>query len=495
MADLGRQSVRNIGLFGLIREAEVDSSLIPEGGVTEVVNFHFDRKSAATTRPGITTIGATLSAGQSCIGLHNIQSGTAIAVFVSSGSATVFERQSSSWNAIGVGIGASELRFVDFANRTIFFGPAESSIKVYAGSNFDSNSGDPINPDDLWYTNGDTNAGYLRVQFGEAYKSRVYLAGDNNFEGFGSRLWFSSVISSSGNITWTPSTDFVDINPSDGENISALKRYSLELLVFKPNYTYRFRTSGVDPDPLIRVGTRSQESVIEGKRGLYFHHDTGFYRYSGGYPVEISRAISDIVDAIPFGQYDNIASWKDSDHIYWSLAGDVTVPGVKKSETFTNVVLRYTESSDVWTVYSYGFVIGRGGPFITGTTNSIMVGLNNGVVSQFNKGTTDDGEPIKYRMSTKWYEWEGIENQKFIRKMVAVAEKGMGMNVMYQVDVEDNNWITLSKDLRELVTIINNPTERFNRIRFRVAGVTKNESAVFMGLEIIEGTNEGLPLK
>ena len=490
MSELGRQTIRPIGVYGIIREKEVDSSLTPDGAVKEAVNFHFDRKGAATTRPGLTAIGSSVSAGNPCIGLHNLQSNTAIAVFVANGSATIYELQSGTWTQIGKGVGSGVLRFVDFANRTLMFGGKENSMQVFAGSNFSGNSGNPLNPDDLWYVNGTGVGAYARVQFGEVYKSRIYLTGDNNYVPFNSRIWFSSVISSSGNITWTPSTDYVDINPADGENITALKRFADHIMVFKPNYIYRFRTSGVDPDPLIRVGTRSQESVIEGKRGVYFHHDTGFYRYSGGYPVEISRPISDVVQAIPFSQYDDIVSWKDDDHIYWSV-GDLTLVGAKGSETWTNVVLRYTESSELWTIYSYSNEIRRGTPFITGTSSSIMVGLDNGVMAEFNKGITDIREAIKYRLITKWYEWGGIENRKFIQEMVAIAEKGMGMNVMYQADEEDNNWVTLGSELRSLTTVFDKATEKFNRIRFKVLGINSGESAIFMGLEVMKGVNEG----
>jgi len=485
---LQKQSIRNIGVYGIIRQASADDSLIPDGAIPEAINFEFDRIGVARTRPGMTAIGASVSAGNPCIGIHNIQSNTAIVAFVSSGSTTVFERQTSSWAAIAAGTGAGIFRFLDFANRTIFFGPVERSIRVYAGSNFDTSSGNPINPQQLWYVNGNINTGYIRPKFGKVYKSRIYLTGDPTNE-FRSRLWFSSVITSSGNITWAPSTDFVDINPNDGEDITSLERYSLELLVFKPNYIYRFRTSGVDTDPLVKIGTRSQESIIEGKKGLYFHHDTGFYKYTGGYPVEISRPISDVVKAIPFGEYAVIRAWKDDDHIYWSI-GDLTLSGPKANETWANAVIRYTESSEIWTVYSYANDIRRGGPFITSSSSSIMIGLDNGVVAEFNRGQTDLSEPIKYRLITKWYEWEGIETRKIINLLMVISEKGLGMNIMYQVnDYED--WQVLTPDLRKLISFFNTNI-KFNRIRFRISGVTTNESSVFMGLEVLKGINEGI---
>lgn len=471
----------------MVRQAAVDDVLMPEGSVAEVINLNFDRIGVVQSRPGLTAIGSTVSSTNPCIGLHNLQSNTAVAVFVAGGSATIYENQSGTWTNIGKGKSSQKIRFVDFAQRTIFFGGSENSIQVFSGSNFSTTSGDPINPQNLWYVNGDTNAGMIRPQYGEVYKSRVYLTGDTQYAPFGSRLWFSSVISSSGIITWAPSTDYVDINPSDGENFTGLKRFSLELLCFKPNYTYRFRTSGVDPDPLIRVGTRSQDSIIEGKRGLYFHHDTGFYRYSGGYPEEISRPISDIVKAITFANYSTIAAWKDDDNIYWSV-GNVTLAEPKGSVTYTSAVIRYTEASEVWTIYSYPTKINLGAPFITGSSRSIMVGLNTGVMAEFNKGNTDLGESIKYRMITKWYEWAGIENQKTVQMLVAIAEKGQGVQLMYQVD-DYEDWITISPSLNKFLTQFDN-IKKFHKIRFKLTGSSYYESTVFNGIEIPQGTYE-----
>ena len=512
MAELTPKSIRPIGVYGLIRQSSIDDLLIPESGITESLNFHFDRIGAATVRPGTTRIGGTMNllggTDVSCYALHNANSS---ALLFSSGLGITWSIPDSeganTWASTAFSAtDGTKIRFVDFLGQTSMIPVALSgSYASMITATFPYRSGTNGNPVNLAnFMNGGGVTDRKRASFGEVYKSRLYLAGDPaNL----SRLYFSSVVTSAGNINWNTSIDYVDINPGDGENISGLKRFSLELLVFKPNYLYRFRTTGLDPDPLIRVGTRSQESIIEGKRGIYFHHDTGFYRYSRGYPEEISRPIADIVNAIPFAQRDDIAAWKDEDHIYWSLAGNVTVAEAKGSTTFTNVVLRYTESSNIWTLYSYPYIIGRGAPFITATTSSIAVGLNaplssagsnQRIVAEFNVGTVDAtvdaSVPISYRTVTKWYELDGISNRKLINMLIGIAEKGMGMNVLYQID-DYEDWITLTPDLRKLITFFDKPTKRFNRIRFKISGVSRNESPVFLGIEILKGINEGLVKK
>lgn len=480
------KKIENIGVYGLIREAEVDSNLVPEGAVTDSVNFHFDRKGAATVRLGITGLGATVLLSRPAVGLFNVQQSTAAVVFSNGSSATVYTFGTSStpsaWAvSLDGGTASVKIRFVDFAGYTVmpnFIYNTLSSMRFWDGGTRNWKfTGNPINPQNMW--------GY-NINLVEVYKSRIYATGDPALP---SRLYFSSVISSAGNITWSPTTDFVDINPGDGEGMTGMKRYALELLLFKPNYIYRFKTSGVDPDPLIKVGTRSQESIIEGKRGLYFFHDTGFYRYAGGYPTEISRPVSDIVAAIPFSQFDDIVGWNDADHIYWSI-GNVTVSETKENVTYKNAVIRYTESSDVWTLYSYASDIRRAVTFTSvGTSQSRILATDMGIVATQDSGVTDLGEMIKYRLRTKWYDWSEMGQSKIIQKMVALCEKAQDSQLRCRID-EEIDWKPIGQ-LKKLTNFFDKQTIRFHRIKFELNGVSKFDGPVFLGIDITEGINEG----
>lgn len=492
---LDPKKIDKLGVYGLIRQSSVDDDLLPDGAVVEVKNFHFDRVGAATVRPGLTALGSTVLTSRPATGLHNVQSATAIAVFSNGSSATIYSYGNSSsagaWSvSLDGGTASVRIRFVDFGSFTIalnFIYNTYSSMRFWdGGTRRWFHTGNPINPQNMW--------GFA-PQLGEAYKSRVYLSGDTVPAGTGqvasnkSRLFFSSVISSTGNITWSPAVDYVDINPGDGEGMTALKRYSLELLCFKPNYIYRFRTSGVDPDPLIKVGTRSQESVVEGERGLYFHHDSGFYRYTGGYPEQISRPIRDITEAIPFSQFDDIIGWSDPDHIYWAI-GTVSVTDTNETITYKNCVLRYTESSDVWTVYTMAWDIRGGISFNSGTTLSRIIATDMGHIATHNSGTTDLGEPISYRMRTRWYYWDSEATSKVMEELTTVCEKAQATNLMYQID-DSMEWKTIGQ-MEKFVTFFNNLNVRFKRIRFQVTGVSRLEAPIFRNITVVRGQNEGL---
>ncbi len=478
--------INSLGVKGVIREAAVDSDLTPNGALLDALNFNFDRLGVSQVRLGLTALGSTVLTSRPTVGMQNVQSNTAIAVFSNGGSSTIYSYGSSSAsNVWGVsldgGTASVKVRFTDFGSYTItpnFIYNTLSSMRFWDGGTRNwKYTGNPINPQNMW--------GY-NLNLIEVYKSRIYVAGDPAFP---SRLFFSSVISSAGNISWTPTLDFVDINPGDGENETGLKRFSLELLFFKPNYIYRFKTSGVDPDPLIKIGTRSNESIVEGKRGLYFHHDTGFYQYTGGYPTELSRPIIDIVQNIPYSQYANIVGWNDIDHIYWSI-GNITIPETKGNVTIKNCVVRYTESSQVWTIYSYSSDIRRAMPFNNGLTLTRIVGLDNGIVATQDSGFTDLGEPIKYRLKTKWFDFGEIAHRKILKDIAAICEKAQASEIAYQVD-EDTAVKTIG-ELKKLVNYFYNRNIKFHRIRFIVQGTARFESPIFRGFEILDIQDEGV---
>ena len=471
-SELPLQKIRNLGVYGLIRESEVDNELIPDGALTEAVNVSFDRKGAVTLRPGLTAIGSQVLSGTTCFGLYNAMfSDSSLNCLLSVFGGTVWKSTGSDFTESTSNTGSLKTRFATFADRAIKVNGTDN-MTCFTGTSW-TTSGDPVNEDDM--------ASY-DTKYIDVFKSRVYTAGNSTNP---DRLFYSSVVDGTGNIEWAPTEDYVDINPNDGENISAIRRFSLELLVFKPNYIYRFRTTAVDPDPLIKIGTRSQESVVEGKRGLYFHHDTGFFRYTGGYPQEISRPISDFIDAIALSAYSDIAGWRDNDHIYWSI-GDLTVSGT----SYTNVVVRYTESSQVWTVYSYGSELKIGVDYDDSSTLYRVVGDDNGYVLKVNEGTDDNGTAISYRGVTKWYSFGGVGDRKIIQEIISISEKAQAMKAEYQID-DESIWHNLGQ-VKEFKTDFGTLDIKFYRIRFKVSGISSQEAFIFRGFEMPKMLTEGV---
>lgn len=74
--------------------------------------------------------------------------------------------------------------------------------------------------------------------------------------------------------------------------------------------------------------------------------------------------------------------------------------------------------------------------------------------------------------------------------LVTVCEKAQAANLFYQTN-ENAEWIEVGQ-LKSFLTFFDNLKIKHNRIRFKIAGVSRDEPPVFLGIEIPLGINEGI---
>lgn len=96
--------------------------------------------------------------------------------------------------------------------------------------------------------------------------------------------------------TWT-AANFVDLFPNDGENITAMVAFGTQLFVFKQSRFFVFYGNSVASDGSsvfnyrvidTGVGVTPRDGAVAANDGVYFMHQTGFYRTTGGAPEKIS---------------------------------------------------------------------------------------------------------------------------------------------------------------------------------------------------------------
>ncbi len=334
----------------------------------------------------------------------------------------------------------------------------------------------------------------------ENYKARMWITGNTTYP---DRVYYSSVPTSvvTPLITWNTDVatgQWIDISPSDGDKVTALKRYRNVLLCFKTNRLYRiFDIGQVDPEPYYALGTSSNESVIETKAGVFFHHASGFYQYNVyGIVQEISRPVIDFVNAIPSSAYASVTATLDQlgDRITWSI-GTVIVRGV----TYTNCALRYTISTQVWTHRSYPT------PFLTslrqqplyndGTTQFSLVGDNAGHVYKMDTGLTDDGTPIAFSLIGGWDNLDGVlSTRKTIMTANILHYGGFGSNVNYQTETNDpdalNDWTRDIGQLKMANTGFNSVDIKGRKMRFRISGKSTGQPFTLNGWELLDAMSE-----
>jgi len=447
---------------GIVRPAAVDESVAVPESVDLAVNLDFDRIGAATRRKGVERLGSQITAGESILGMGSYRNnlGTIYAPIVKIDSA-VKAYQSGSWGNIRTGLNANtKARFaylVDLAFMVDGSSSDGSAVQSWDGAgNFDT-----------------TNVASLpKGDFIETYRSRLWVADQRD-----DKVYHTDVVNTDGTISG--GTDFIQVNPADGERITALKRHARALLVFKQNHIYRiFSVNSADPDPSINRGTYSQESVVEAKDGIYYHHPSGFYKFVfDGEQEEISRPIVDVVAAIPRSMYENIVGWADDDHVYWSV-GDITLGDL----TIKNCVVRRTISTKVWTLYSDVNRVTAATLYDDGSTGVFnLVGDTDGNVAKYGVGNLLLTSEIPYRLRTqRTYVTLEPDDIKDLPKAKLFHENGAGARLEYRTDeMRDASWEPCGGVTGRVVSTHTVDAKSFTRIQMQLIGSGSGEPEVF----------------
>lgn len=469
---------------GVIRTSQLNDTVTPENSVELALNMNFDQIGSVATRPGVATYATTLAGEVKAFGTLNSQASATKYLFAQVGSTIqALNSTTGTWASVRTGLtGTGKARFSQFLNRTwMVNGNAGDAPKTSNGGTFDTT---------------DVPATFPKADFIDAgYGGRVWVADASN-----DILYYTDIVQSADGITYTTpltfdiTTNFISkFSPQDGESITGLFRVPRALLLFKQNHIYRiYGVDNVDPYPAYNVGTYSQESIVQTKGGVFFHHSSGFYKFTyDSQPTEISRRIIDFVKAIPRSSYENIVGVYDGfDAVKWSV-GELTVDGV----TYSNCQLRYTISTQIWTIYDYNDnEITAMIRYDDGDTIEQIAGFSDGQVGKLDSGTTDFGEPISYELIDRWRSFtEFYGSSKKITGQSILSKNGAGALVQYQTDKQSvNKWTDLGTVEEGYISLFpNSETTDFNIIRTRIKGYSKGEPMIFDGVEILKLSDEG----
>ncbi len=471
---------------GVIRSAQLNDTVTPENSVQLAVNMNFDRIGAMTTRDGIATYATTLGGSVTAFGTLNSQSSSTKYLFAQVGSTIqALNSTTHAWASVRTGLtGSAKARFSQWLNYTwMVNGNAGDAVQVSNGGSFSAVAG--IVP-----------ANFPKADFIQAgFDARIWIA--NSATDF---LYYTDQLTSTDGInynavTFTLADNFqTGFSAQDGESITGLFRVPKALLLFKQNHIYRiYSATNADAYPAYNVGTYSQESIVQAKDGIYFHHSSGFYKFAyDTQPTEISRRVIDFVKAIPRASYANIVGIYDGyDAVKWSV-GSITVEGV----TYANCQMRYSISTQVWTIYDFaGTNITALIRYDDGTTIEQVAGTSTGLVGKLDSGTTDFGSSIYYESIDRWRSFtEMYSASKNISGMMVMSENGAGALLQYQTEKSPANVWKDIDTVRDKYDALfpNASTDDFNNVRLRIRGNTRGTPIIFHGIELLSIQNKGL---
>lgn len=466
MPKLPTQSIRDQS-EGIIQA--VDSSIRPPNSVYLAVNFLFDKiLGRAVLRPGITQLGSQIRSGKTCLGLydHITSTGTKVplALFNNTDDATAIlsKYTASAWSNAKTGLTASaKMRFETFLDTTIGVNGTDK-ISSADGSSWVTTGGDL----DI----GNAPAGTLVKEF----LDKLYIAGvSGNLD----RLYFSSV-PTAGAISWTVDNGYIDIEPEEGTGpITALAKVPGYLLIFKNRSLKRWDGVSTYPESMIKLGTFSQDSVVETRQSVFYFNQKGIFETVGSYPRKISRRIQDIIDAIPASSYASIAGYGDNERVYFHI-GNITIGDL----ALANCVITYHLDSQTWTLLSFPKSMRKWSKYILSTEEErLITGDADGNVWQILQGVDDAGTDINWLMQYHALEFGSRGRTKSLSKFVFYTKNVINGSVSVRVD-EFGDFKPIGNINKTKMEVIKDLTGSY--FEFRIQG--KGKAASIIGIDFPE---------
>lgn len=409
-----------------------------------VQNYHMDNLGSLTKRNGITPIyrvGSTpigqIVDNQPILGMfffNDIQGTDNSNILVATNNATaadsvIYKVSSNAWaiSKTDAGYGNFKVQFVSFIDYVF-----------RANQRIEGNSAPVESSNDL-ITWGTTNCPFgIQPKFIAMWEDRLYALNDDLGPNR-SRIYWSSLPSGTPlAITWTPATDYADINPDDGDQITWGEPFGRVMLVFKNKAVYRWTFQQVEADKIIDVGTPLNSRTVKQVHGIvFFANEYGVWIMEGAYsfPKLISKKVEDFIDAIT--DFNKLVAEVDEDH-YYLFISDVTVKGT----TYNNCMLVYTLSLKSWHIETYPFEIKFMARFqrkTLGTTeiyDSIYLGDDDGFVYRKDVGTSDylgvDAKSISGKIITKEYPLVDFPKDSILDNLYVFSQKAAGVKVNYR---------------------------------------------------------------
>ena len=225
--------------------------------------------------------------------------------------------------------------------------------------------------------------------FPEVHCNRYFLAYSPAYP---SRIWWSAADDPT---TWDLATQFIDVNPDDGDQITGIKSYAGVLYVFKHRHAYIIQGNDFNPtfgnfsvQPMQQVpGCESHNSiVIAGDGNMYWYSNKGLVQCSGSYtPKFIGRGFIDQT-VLTAGFKQNLTTYNKISAVDFTKYNELWISFGHTIYTYNYAIERWSriffDNNDTGnTVFS---LVQYNDPY----TNNIMSFTGQNVIEQWNDAPT-----------------------------------------------------------------------------------------------------------
>lgn len=240
-----------------------------------------------------------------------------------------------------------------------------------------------------------TSGTFPKAQHLLTHVDRIFAANvDSNGTRLASRVHWSTALTPE---TWE-ATNFIDFDPDDGQQITAMRAFGPDIVIFKDHRIQLL--TGKSEDSFSRfpldseIGTTAPGTIVPFSTMLYFFDPaTGVHRFDGASIYPVDDAINQyLLDGQNRSQAHKAHAYIHEGKYYLSVAwGTDAYP----SRTF---VLDLTTGS--WAEYTYGLQASA----VFGNNNARLGGGVDGALGVFtmHSGLDDDGSAITAYFRTTW---------------------------------------------------------------------------------------------
>ena len=443
---------------------KVSSDITIPNSVPFSMNMLFDRVlGEAVSREGTGLVG-TVAGVTNCLGLfQHLDSTSANNVLFAAFGTNIYNGVTGASSLTT--LTAASADFATFLNTTLMLNGNQARSYTSAG----------------WVSTGGNlgvNGVPAGAKFPIEFKDRMYAAVTD-------RLYYTNT-PTGGAVSWTASgSGSLQVEQEDGGGtLQGLNKVPGYILIYKQRSLKRWNFDSSFPEDLINIGTQSHKSVVRARgKNYFFYGPNGFYETQGGYPKLISRPVQRIVDAIASSFYASVNGWSDNDNIYWSV-GDITVDFDRGfTETYNNVVLRFTIDTQQWAPLQYAHEFRAMNQYISGNDTLIVGGDTGGQVLQLNTGNSDyNNQPIKYILQSPEFDFKNREYFKTINEKIFVhSDRAQGAELQSRLDY--GNWESIG-NVKDIVTEVQIKRSLRARVfEFRLVNSTTGEQVKLRGLD------------
>lgn len=322
-----------------------------------------------------------------------------------------------------------------------------------------------------------TNVGSMTPgKYIKRYRDRLYVANCNNGSAQPFRVYFSSV-PSAGAITWTPATDFFDVDY--GEQITGLGSNWDRLVIFTEFSAYMY-----NQDQLMQswdIGCGQHRSIQTVGRYLIWANKDNVYASTGGDPVPIANDVLELIRRADISKFRSAVV----DNEYHLYVGATSANGL----SYSNCLLTYNIDSGMWRWRELFDSVTELGRFTSSGDDFLYIGASDGDVHVKSKYTdasliyADDGNSISSHWRTRAYDFGDPSIKKEITKLIAYSEYAQNLHLCFRLFDKNQEAIQEFKplgDLKKSIQEFNNDLSGYF-IQFEGREMSKNQAWRFYG--------------